>query len=105
MKEDKFAESKRTLVDLNSIKNEDVFLKIVNRDRTKYTKTIDYICAAIRAFDESKPDNLNMKELENVIEKMMDEKLKNINLQNSSGAKENVISLEDNIDEVNIDED
>lgn len=104
MKEDKFAESKRILLDLNSAKNEDVVLKILNRDKTKYNKVIDYICDAVRMFGETTNNNLDMNVIENVIEKMMDEKLKNMNIP--IGDKEEVItSLEDDIQNVDDEED
>lgn len=105
VKEDKFAESKRILLDLNSAKNEDVVLKILNRDKTKHAKVIDFICDAVRSFGENNINtNLDMNNIENIIEKMMDERFKNMNITNAE--KEKVIeSLEDNINNVDCEED
>lgn len=104
-KEDKFAESKRILLDLNSSKNEDVVLKILNRDKTKHAKVIDFICDAVRSFGENNANsNLDMNNIESIIEKMMNEKFKNMTITN--GEKDEIAqSLEDNIEHVDVEED
>lgn len=103
IKEDKFAESKRLLLDLNAAKNEDVVLKLLARDKAKYNKVTDYICDAIRAFGNNSTSNVDMDHIETVIEKMMDKKLKNLNIADERAAESQ--SLEDNLDGVNDDED
>lgn len=99
IKEDKFAESKRILLDLNSAKNDDVLLKLLDRDKARYNKVTDYICDAIRAFGNNSNSNVDMDHIETVIEKMMDKKLKNLNIADERAIETE--SLEDNLEAVN----
>ena len=101
--------SRRIMVDLNSARNDDVYSKIANRDKVKYPKHIDYICQAIRNFDEAEPNNnLNINQIKGMLDVLVDEKLKNLNVKTdiieTTELKEE--SLEDNIgDEISIEDD
>lgn len=107
-----FTETKRIMLDFNSAKNQDVFERIINRDMMKYNKVIDYICEAIRNFDEN--NTIDMNNIESIVERILEKKLKDMNLvsvdkeeimEEIDEEQERLKNLENNIDDVDPEED
>jgi predicted transcriptional regulator len=91
--------NRRIMLDLNSSKNDDVYNKMNNRDKAKYPKVIDYICDAIRSFQENQGNsNVDMIEIKTMVNVLIEEKLKGMNIKAEDDTKEEFkTSLEDNI--------
>lgn len=102
-----------------SKKNQDIYQKIMDRDKSKYKNNTDYICAAIRAF-QVQEDNNNETITKNDIELIVNNALvnfkydllnSNINLSADTNRKEyednKLELLEENLNSniLNIDED
>jgi ABC-type xylose transport system substrate-binding protein len=100
-----------------SKKNQNAKLKVENAEKRGWKKT-EYICAAIMAFNEAsevKNASLDKESIEELIDKLVNEKFKNIvagsiNNENAGTSikesiKDDVYSLEDNIEGINIGDD
>lgn len=91
-----------------SKKNEDVKDILDKKRKEKKIKITDYICECIRFYENSDRHNINdisEDKIKDIVEKHMIDILNNSNISIPVKSNHEIDSLEDNLDDIDIDED